>query len=186
MRYFLVLAAVIMTGCSVPGVGELEERVDELESEADFDAGELEARIDELAERLETLDRRVSAPVTTEALETGEERMVEPRTLSMEDITGLTDSLDAVRTGFEESVARLDTTATELASALDSVSMENDSLRAELDELQETVQNLSYTVSNLRTSGTSSGSSRGGTSSSGTGSSRGGSSSSSTGSSGSR
>lgn len=185
MRYVFILAAVMMMGCSLPGVGELEERVDELESSEDYDTGELEERIDELAERLETLDRQVSAPEVTEVSRTGEERTVEPTALSMEDIPGLTDSLDVIRTGISESAARLDTTATDLASALDSLSMENDSLRVELDELKETVQNLRYTVNNLGTSGTSSGSSRGGTSS-GTSSSRGGTTSSSTSSSGSR
>lgn len=186
MRYLLVLAAVMMTGCSVPGVGELEERVDDLESSADFDTGELEDRIDELAERLETLDRQVSEPEAARVTETGEERIMEPPTLSMEDIAGLTDSLNVMKTDISESVSRLDTTAVELALTVDSLSMENDSLRAELDELTETVQNLSYTVSNLRNSGTTSGSSRGSGSSSGTGSTRGGSTGSSTSSSGSR
>lgn len=195
MRYLLVIITIaVMVGCKAPGVGDLEERVDELESTAAYDDGDLVDRVEYVEDEVIILDERVTAlesggiaevpdiqpPVDASQPTTPQQETLppeEPVEISMEDIPGLLDSLTSMESAVYDSIGALDSTVAELEIALDSLSMENDSLRVQLEDLTETVQSLSYTVENMRYTGSTSSSSRGGTSSSSTGG-RGGTSSS--------
>jgi archaellum component FlaC len=191
MKYLLVLAAVLMMGCKMPGVGELEERVDELESTTVYDDSDLVDRVEYVEDEIVMIDQRVTSlemgevaqipvmpeqgrpPVQEEGSDT---TPVEQQVPAMEDIPGLIDRLDGIEsavfdsmTVLDGSLAELYTTVEDLSIAVDSLTLgmdsltvENDSLKVRMEELEETVQDLSYTVSSLRTSSTSSTSSTGG------------------------
>jgi tetrahydromethanopterin S-methyltransferase subunit B len=192
MKYSLILVAILMVvGCKMPGVGELEERVDELETTAAYDDSDLVDRIEYVEDEMVILDQRVTSLETGEVaevphrVETVEdparqevtETPAEPLTVNMEDIPGLIDELNGMESAFMDSLSGMDGTVTEISAfveeltlTVDSLSMENDSLRVRLDELEETVQDLSYAVNSLRTSTTSSSTGgRGSTTSSSTG-----------------
>jgi len=195
MRYLLVLITItVMVGCKAPGVGDLEERVDELETTAAYDDSDLVDRVDYVEDEVIILDERVTAlelggiaevPDIQPPVDASQPATPQPETLppeepvevNMEDIPGLLDSLTSMESAVYDSIGVLDSTVEELEMAMDSLSMENDSLRVQLEDLTETVQSLSYTVENMRYTGSTSSSSRGGTSSGSTGG-RGGTSSS--------
>ncbi|MBN2609109.1 MAG: hypothetical protein JXA64_08340 [Candidatus Fermentibacteraceae bacterium] len=191
MKYLLILAAVLMMGCKMPGVGELEERVDELESTTVYDDSDLVDRVEYVENEIVIIDQRVTSlemgevaqipempeqgrpPVQEEGPDT---TPVEQRVPAMEDIPGLLEHLDGMESAFFDSMTVLDVSLADLYATvedlsfavdsltmgMDSLSIENDSLKVRMEELEETVQDLSYTVSTLRTSSTSSTTSTGG------------------------
>ncbi len=190
MKYFLISAVILLLGCSMPGVGELEERVDDLETTTAYDDSDLVEMIDEIGIDVEALDIRVTAieygdasditPVTTELRTQPDTPVQEPeneKVLVISDIEGLQDSLDEMRTSLSDSIALHDVSIENLVLSLDSLTMENDSLRVDLEDLQDKVASLSYTVENMRYTGTEAGSTRGGSGTSSGTSGRGGSSS---------
>lgn len=179
----------------MPGVGDLEERMDDLETTTDYDDTGLVERVDEVEDDVEVLDERVtaiesgdiSAVTSTDRTEdpANETREQEKVTLTISDIEGLQDSMDVLRTSLSDSIVVLDESFENLVLSVDSLTMENDSLKTELEDLKNQVTSLTHTVENLRYTGDTPSSSRGsssetggrgGTSSSGT-SGRGGSSS---------
>ncbi|NOQ21664.1 MAG: hypothetical protein GQ565_03295 [Candidatus Aegiribacteria sp.] len=160
MKYFLVFAVILLLGCNMPGVGELEERVDDLETTVAYDDSDLMEMIEEFGSDLETLDERLTAieygdepgvrhARTSHETPAGEAQV--QKLIAISDIRGLQDSMDV------------------LYLSLDSLTLENDSLRADLEDLQDKVASLSYTVENMRYTGTESGATRGGSGTSGSG-----------------
>lgn len=196
MRYFLVLMVVMMMGCKLPGVGELEERVDDLETTAVYDDSDLEDRLDYVEEEIVILDMRVTSIETggatgipavpgqvTEPVQVHDPVTppAEPSSIDLEDVTGLEEALEVLGASLDDSIAALGGDIMELDGSMeelvlqvetlslrvDSLESVNDSLGVQLEDLEETVQNLSYTVENLRNASSSSSSGgRGGTSSS--------------------
>ncbi len=179
MKYFLIFAVILLLGCSMPGVGELEERVDELEDVTAYDDSDIVEQVYKLEGDIEIIDERVTAlehgdvsditHVTTELRTPPDTSDPEPeieKVLVISDIEGLQDSLDILSTNFSDSITVLDESIELLVLSLDSLTMENDSLRVDLDDLQDRVASLSYTVENMRYAETGSGSSTGGRSSS--------------------
>lgn len=172
MKYFLVSFAILLLGCSMPGVGELEERVDDVEAAAVYDDSDMIDRIDDVEGDVELLDERVTAieygddPDITHDRPLHEapteESQVE-KDLAISDIVGLQDSMDIMKTYLSDSIAVLDESLTNLVLSVDSLTMENDSLKVELEDLQDQIQSLSYTVDNMRYTGTTSTTTRGST-----------------------
>ncbi len=203
MRVFaLLLLATVFVGCKAPGVGELEGRVDELEAASNYDDSELVDRVDYVEQEVEVLDQRVTSLEMGQVAEIPDQAMpqqpsepdqtpqqvtpadrepVEIPIPAMEDIPGLLDSLNSLKTMMQDSVMAmnestmvltltidsLNTSMDSLNVRMDSLSVANDSLRTQLDELAEQVQDLSYTVDNMRYTGSTSGTERGSTSSTG-------------------
>jgi len=178
MRYVLIFAVILLLGCDIPGVGELSERVDDLEDTTTYDDSDLDGRVGEVEYEMMLIDGRVTAiedggvadisHTTTELRTPADTSDPEPeveKILVIADIEGLQDSLDILNTNLSDSITVLDESIEILVLSLDSLTMENDSLRVDLEDLQEKVTNLSYTVENMRYTGTESGSTRGGSSS---------------------
>ena len=179
MKYFLISVVILLLGCSMPGVGELEERVDELETTTAYDDSDIVEQVYMLEGDIEIIDERVSilehsdvsdiTHVTTEPRTQSDTPATEPeeeKILVIADIEGLQDSMDLLSTNLSDSILVLDESIELLVLSLDSLVMENDSLRADLEDLQSTVSSLSYTVENMRYTGTESSTSSGGRSSS--------------------
>lgn len=192
MKYFLIFAVIMLMGCDMPGVGELTERVDELETATAYDDSDIVDVIDDIEDDIEILDERVTAIEhggvadiqPTEQLRPAQdtpssEAQVE-KILAISDIEGLQDTMDDLRASLSDSIIVLDESIEILVLSLDSLTMENDSLRVDLEDLQDKVASLSYTVENMRYTGTTSTSTRGGSSSTSGRSSGGGSSGGST------
>ena len=186
MKYLLIFAVIMLLGCDMPGVGELSERVDELEETTAYDDSDIVEQVYMLEGDIEIIDERVSAlehgdlsditQVTTEPRTPRDIPVDEPEeeiTLVIADIEGLQDSMDLLSTNLLDSILVLDESIELLVLSLDSLEMENDSLRADLEDLQSTVSSLSYTVENMRYTGSEAGATRdgSGTSSGGRGSS---------------
>ena len=182
MKYFLIIAVILLLGCEMPGVGELTERVDDLEDITVYDDSDIVEQVYKLEEDIEVIDNRLTAiehgdvsditAVTSEPRTPRDTPVEEPeveKILVIADIEGLAESMDLLNTNLSDSVAVLDESIESLVLSLDSLTMENDSLRADLEDLQSTVSSLSYTVENMRYTGTGSGGS--GASSGGRGSS---------------
>ncbi len=181
MKYLLIFAVILLLGCDMPGVGELSERVDELEETTAYDDSDIVEQVYMLEGDIEIIDERVSSlehgdvsditHVTTEPRTPSDTPATEPeeeKILVIADIEGLQDSMDLLSTNLSDSILVLDESIGLLVLSLDSLVMENDSLRADLEDLQSTVSSLSYTVQNMRYTGTGeSGGSSGGRSSSG-------------------
>jgi len=179
MKYFLISVVILLLGCSMPGVGELEERVDELETTTAYDDSDIVEQVYKLEGDIEVIDERVSAlemgdvaeireiPVhDTDVEDEDEPEVLEPLILTIEDIEGLQDSLDLLNANLSDSITVLDESIELLVLSLDSLTMENDSLRVDLEDLEDKVASLSYTVENMRYTGTEGGATRGGSSSS--------------------
>jgi hypothetical protein len=194
MRFIFVavMMALMLFSCKAPGVGELEERIDELESSTAYDDSDLVDRVDYVEEEIVMLDERVTAIEMGEFVEIPEvpqqvqEPVQEPTQIeepeqipqelpppTMDDIPGLLDSLSYMEMSVYDSITVVGMSVDQLSLRLDSVSAENDSLRAELDELKETVQDLSWAVDNLRSTSSSGSSGTGGRGSTSGGSSGG-------------
>ena len=182
MKYFLIFAVILLLGCDMPGVGELTERVDELEDVTVYDDSDIVEQVYMLEGDIEIIDERVTA------LERGDvadvtHAITEPRTqtdtpvgepevekiLVIADIEGLQgsldllqDSLDILNTSLSDSILVLDESIELLVLSMDSLTLENDSLRVDLDDLQDKVASLSYTVENMRYTGTEGGTTRDG------------------------
>ncbi len=182
MKYFLISAVILLLGCSMPGVGDLKERVDELEITAAYDDSDVNERIDEVKGDVEILDVRITAiesggvsDITIPDREDRPDREipevetpeVEEVILTIADIEGLQDSIDVMKAGLSDSIAVLDESFGNMTLSMDSLILENDSLKIELEDLQDQISSLSYTVENMRYSGTESTSSRGGASGTG-------------------
>jgi len=174
----------------MPGVGELEERVDELETTTVFDDSDLVEEIENLDFEVGYLDERVTAleiggiaeipdismpdDLPADIIESPDPVELTPVELTLEDIVGLQDSMDVMKAEFSDSITVLDESLAGLLLSVDSLSLANDSLKIQLDDLQDQMASLSSTVQNIQSTGTSSSSSRGsGTSGTGTGSSGG-------------
>ncbi|MCD4775438.1 MAG: hypothetical protein K8S15_05220 [Candidatus Aegiribacteria sp.] len=173
MKYFLVSFVILLLGCSMPGVGELEERVDDIEAAAVYDDSDMIDKIDDVEGDVVLLDERVTAieygdePDTTHGRPlhgTPTEETQVQKDLAISDIVGLQDSMDIMKTDLSDSITVLDESLASLVLSVDSLTMENDSLKVELEDLQDQIQSLSYTVENMRYTGTSSTSTRGSTS----------------------
>ncbi len=182
MKYFLIIAVILLLGCDMPGVGELSERVDDLEEVTAYDDSDIVEQVYMLEGDIEIIDERVSAlehgdvsditRVPTEPRtprDTPVEESEEEITLVIADIEGLQESMDLLSTNLSDSILVLDESIELLVLSLDSLVMENDSLRADLEDLKSTVSSLSYTVENMRYTGTGSGTSSRSSSSSSTG-----------------
>ena len=171
MKYFLISVVILLLGCSMPGVGELEERVDELETTTTYDDSDIVEQVYMLEGDIEIIDARVTAlehgdvtDITHVTTEPGTQPDTPPevvKVLVIADIEGLQDSLDILSTNLSDSITVLDESIELLVLSMDSLTMENDSLRVDLEDLQDTVASLSYTVENMRYTGTSSGTSSG-------------------------
>ena len=173
MKYFLIFAVILLLGCDMPGVGELEERVDDLEATTAYDDSDMVDVIDEIESDIEILDERVTAieygevsdithtteqPRPAQDAPTQEDQV--ERIHAISDIDGLQDFMDDLSTSLSDSITVLDESIESLVLSLDSLTMENDSLRVDLEDLQDKVASLSYTVENMRYTGTGSSSSR--------------------------
>ena len=181
MRYFLIFTVILLMGCDMPGVGELEERVDDLEVTTVYDDSGLVDMIIGIDTDVEDLDVRVTAIEQGEVSEissAGQLRTVldaptdevqDQKILSISDIEGLQDFMDDLSISLIDSITVLDESIESLVLSLDSLTMENDSLRVDLDDLQDKVASLNYTVANMRYTGTESTSTRGGSSTSSSG-----------------
>ncbi len=179
MKYFLISIVILLLGCSMPGVGELEERVDELEDITTYDDSDIVEQVYMLEGDIEIIDARVTAlehgdvsDITHVTTEPGTQADTPPevvKILVIADIEGLQDSLDILSTNLSDSITVLDESIELLVLSMDSLTMENDSLRVDLEDLQDTVASLSYTVENMRYTGTEAGSTRGGSGTSSTG-----------------
>lgn len=167
MKYFLVSSVILLLGCSMPGVEELEERVDDIEAVAVYDDSDIIEQIDKLEDDVVIIDERVTAIEYGDFSGVTDEhggRVQIQKDLAISDIVGLQDSMDILKTGLSDSITVLDESFESLAFSLDSLTMENDSLKIELEDLQDQIQSLSYTVENMRYTGTTSTSTRGSTS----------------------
>jgi len=169
MKYFLVSAVIMLLGCSMPGVGELEKRVDDIEATASYDDSGLVDQIDNLKDDVTLIDERVTAleygDISGAVDEHGSRIHPAPegeiqKELAISDITGLQDSMDVLRAGLSDSILALDESFDSLLITMDSLTVANDSLKIELADLQDKVESLSYTVENMRYTGTTSTSSR--------------------------
>ena len=182
MKYFLISAIILLLGCSMPGVGELEERVDDLETTTAYDDSDIVEQVDQLGVEVDIIDERVTALEMGDVAEIREISIPDsepedeaeadiPETviLTVEDIVGLQDSMDVLRAGLSDSITVLDVSIDSLLLSLDSLAMENDSLRVDLEDLQDKVASLSYTVENMRYTGTEPTSTRGGSDTSSSG-----------------
>ncbi len=172
MKYFLISVVILLLGCSMPGVGELEERVDELEDITTYDDSDIVEQVYMLEGDIEIIDARVTSlehgdvsditHVTTEPRTQPDTPPEVVKVLVIADIEGLQDSLDIMSTNLSDSITVLDESIELLVLSMDSLTMENDSLRVDLEDLQDTVASLSYTVENMRYTGTEAGSTRSG------------------------
>ena len=173
MKYFLISVVILLLGCSMPGVGELEERVDDLETATAFDGTDLKDRIDVVEGDVEILDERVTAiesgdallPVSMDRVEIEEPQQPQQEEkvdLTIADIVGLQDSIDVLKTTLSDSFVMIDESYENLSLSMDSLILENDSLKIQIDDLQDQINDLSYTVDNLRYTGDTPSSSRGG------------------------
>ena len=182
MKYFLISAVILLLGCSMPGVGELEERVDDLETTTAYDDSDIVEQVDQLGVEVDIIDERVTALEMGDVAEIREISISDsepedeaeadiPETviLTVEDIVDLQDSMDVLRAGLSDSITVLDVSIDSLLLSLDSLAMENDSLRVDLEDLQDKVASLSYTVENMRYTGTEPTSTRGGSDTSSSG-----------------
>lgn len=175
MKYFLVSAVILLLGCSMPGVGELEERVDDLEITAVYDDSDLVELIDELYVETGIIDERLTAlesgdvaeirdTSTPQRLPRDEIETLTPELpdLTIEDIEELQNSMDVMRIDLLDSISVRDGSIESMVLTLDSLTIENDSLRIGLAELQDQIESLTSTVENMRSSSTSSTSTSGG------------------------
>ncbi len=160
MKYFLVFAVIMLLGCSIPGVGELEKRVDDIEATASYDDSGLLDRIDNLKDDVTLIDERITALEHGDISGVVDEQggRVHPaaegetqvqKKLEISDIAGLQDSMDLMRSSLSDSILALE-------ESIDSITVANDSLKMELSDLQDKVQSLSYTVRNMQSSGSTS------------------------------
>lgn len=177
MKYFIILAAILLAACKMPGVGELEERVDSIETATLYDDSELSGRVDIVEEGVEYLDERVTTLESGESTviyeqpePIGEEVREEietpaPVSFGIGDVEGLQDSIDILNTDIgiiSDSIIVMNEGLSELTISVDSLILENDTLRTELSELQTEVADLRYTVNRMGT-GTTGGSTGGST-----------------------
>jgi uncharacterized membrane protein YgcG len=176
MKLIILTGAFLLLACSMPGVGELEERVDVLETSVSYDDSEFTDNFNQLFDDIEDLDGRVAF------LETGDisqvtERSVQDRDVSgdiepsekiitISDVEGLEDSMNLLT----DSMTVIDESLNEVVLSLDSLILENDSLKTELSNLSSEVADLRYTINHLGPSRSSSsgGGTRSGSGSSGT------------------
>lgn len=175
MKYVAAIITVILllVGCKMPGVGELEERVDALETESTYDDTELVDRIVDveydLAELSDKMDEmEMSGPPAQTGGQSGQQMQPQSTELQIpafDDIPGLQEALADMQSSISDTISQVGTSVEELNGTIEALTAENDSLRTQLEDLKETVDDLRYTVDNMGSSG--GGSSGGGGSQSG-------------------
>lgn len=163
MKYVAIVAVILLlVGCKMPGVGELEERVDDLETESSYDDTELVDRIvdveydlAELNDKME--DMELSGPsVQTVGEQSGQQVNTQPTELQVPDfdeIPGLQEALAEMQSSISDTISRVGSSVEELNENITNLTTENDSLRVELEDLKETVEDLRSTVNNMGSSG---------------------------------
>ena len=209
MKYLLLIPLLLLAACKMPGVGELEERVDDLETATVYDDSDLTERVEYVEEEVMVLDQRVSVlesgdpphwDVTTpDSPGTSSQPPASQQTVpgnpplqdgvlevGIMDVIGLQDSLENMKTAVFDSISMNGESIEALTLRMDSLKIENDSLKVQLEELKEEMEDLAGTVESLRYSGTSPGgvSTRGGSTGGSSGGGTGGRGSSSGGSTG--
>ncbi len=181
MKLAVITGAFLLLACSMPGVGELEERVDVLETSVSYDDSELTDSFDQVFNSIEDLDERVTflengdislpaGPSAQDRDEPGEIEPPEEKIITISDVEGLEDSMNLIT----DSLTVIDESLIEVVLSLDSLILENDSLKTELSSLRSEIANLRYTINHLgpsRSSSTGSGTRSGSDSSEGRGTS---------------
>ncbi len=178
MKLMVLTGAFLLLACSMPGVGELEERVDVLETSVSYDDFELADSFNQIFNNIEDLDERItfletgdiSLPVEPSAQDRDEPGDIEPpveKIITISDVEGLEDSMNLLA----DSLTVIDESLNEVVLSLDSLVLENDSLKTELSSLRSEIADLRYTINHLGPSRSSS--STGGGTRPGSGSSEG-------------
>lgn len=165
MKYFIFTAALVLVACSMPGVGELEERVDALETGTSYDDTELNGRLAALEDQLEGLEDILAMPVDYGTDSTGQAMRpaIDPAQItrlqaSLADLTDsltvlggdikvLGDSIMVLNTGLGEmtdSLAAVKTSLDEVTLAVDSLTIQNEELRTDLDDLEDEVASIRW------------------------------------------
>ena len=156
MKYMVMTGAFLLLACSMPGVGELEERVDVLETSVSYDDSDLTDEFDQVFDYIEDLDERVTfletgdiSRITERSAQDrdvpGDIEPPEEKIITISDVEGLEDSMNL----FTDSLTVIDESLKDVALSLDSLILENDSLKTELSSLRSEVANLRYTINHL-------------------------------------
>jgi len=165
MKYFFVASVLMLVACSMPGMGEIEERMEELETTVTYDDSAVNDRIQELEGELADLEVLITG-MDIDQFEggrdsTGRTSSRPSPSMASADIEGLLESVDELTeslAGVPDSIQALGRTLTDLDDSLiaaredieemvlqmDSLALENDSLRDELGSLE-------WQISDLRT-----------------------------------
>ena len=170
MKLVILTGAFLLLACNMPGVGELEERVDVLETSVSYDDSEFTDNLNEVFDDIEDLGDRVAFLETGDISRTTERSVqerdvsgdIEPsedKVITISDIEGLEDSMNLLT----DSMTVIDESLNEVVLSLDSLILENDSLKTELSSLRSEVADLRYTINRIGTSSSSSSSSSSGT-----------------------
>jgi hypothetical protein len=197
MKYFLFCSMLALVACSMPGVGELEERVGVLEESTGYDDTGLTARMDQLEQQYGALEDLLALPVDYATDSTGHGGDVRPSIdpaqilLLQETLASLTDSLSAIGgdirlmgdsisvlnenlADLTDSLSVTSETLDEVGIAVDSLTAENVAMLSDIEDLQGELWSIQQAAQDeMGTSGrgsTGSGSRDSGTSGSGSGS----------------
>ena len=163
MKLIIMTGAFLLLACNMPGVGELEERVDVLETSVSYDHSELTDNFDQVFDDIEDLDGRVAfletgaisrttEPSVQERDVPGDIEPLEEKIITISDVEGLEDSMNLLT----DSMTVIDESLNEVVLSLDSLILENDSLKTELSSLRSEVADLRYTINHLGPSRSSS------------------------------
>ena len=162
MKLIILTGAFLLLACNMPGVGELEERVDVLETSVSYDDSEFTDNFNQVFDDIEDLDGRVTFLETGDISRTTEHSVqdrdvsgdIEPseKIITISDVEGLEDSMNLLT----DSITVIDESLNEVVLSLDSLILENDSLKTELSNLSSEVADLRYTINHLGPSRSSS------------------------------
>jgi chromosome segregation ATPase len=161
MKYIVMCSILALAACSMPGVGELEERVDVLEGATGYDDTELVSRMDGLEEQYGALEDLLALPAdyATDSTVHGERPSIDPAQILLlqETLTGLTDSLTLLRDDLAYMTDSLSATSEaleEVGLAVDSLTAENEEMKSDLEDLQGALWSMQQTAQDeMSTSG---------------------------------
>ncbi len=165
MRYFIVASVLMLVACSMPGMGEIEERMEELETTVTYDDSAVNDRLQELEGELADLEVLVTgmdidqfeggpdstgrtssrpSPGVASADFEGLLESVDELTESLADVPDSIQALGRTLTDLDDSLIAAREDIEEMVLQMDSLALENDSLRDELGSLE-------WQISDLRT-----------------------------------
>jgi len=154
----LVCSLMVLGACSMPGVGELEERVDSLEAVPAYDDSEIAGRMDSLEEQFLALEGLLALPADfgTDSTGHGAARpSIDPSQILLlqEGLATMTDTLSALggdlRTmgdsisalngeiaDLTDSLAASGEALEEIGIAVDSLTADNEAMKEDIEDLQ--------------------------------------------------